>query len=249
MHKDPPRSKVFYRPIEAAMRWANLLRHEQAILSAISSFQCLPATLDFPRWEELKICNDRIYDAVYIGDLPYGRDGITLNEEALFSSGELTVRHVDLKRWMRAQYPEQRPSFLFSREERVAHPVITLESGQAMLVERQALQVELAQRRQQLEDLQERLNRLLTSSANTRSDSQECLTERAESTYLNIIGGMLELLLGQSPGGMPYSNFRTQEAIVSALIAHHSGAMGIAERTLNGKFALARRKIRNSKEI
>ncbi|MCO3689670.1 hypothetical protein FA138_29825, partial [Pseudomonas aeruginosa] len=55
--------------------------------------------------------------------------------------------------------------------------------------------------------------------------------------------------LGQSPGGMPYSNFRTQEAIVSALIAHHSGAMGIAERTLNGKFALARRKIRNSKEI
>lgn len=26
MHKDPPRSKVFYRPIEAAIRWAGLLR-------------------------------------------------------------------------------------------------------------------------------------------------------------------------------------------------------------------------------
>ena len=74
----------------------------------------------------------------------------------------------------------------------------------------------------------------------------ECsLTDRAESTYQHIIGGMLDLMLGQSPAGSPYSCFRTQEAIVSALIAHHDGIMGITERTLNGKFAQARRRMRS----
>ena len=57
---------------------------------------------------------------------------------------------------------------------------------------------------------------------------------------------MLDLMLGQSPSGVPYSSFKTQEAVVSALVAHHSGAMGIAERTLNGKFATARRRLRSA---
>ena len=62
----------------------------------------------------------------------------------------------------------------------------------------------------------------------------------------NIFGALLALLLSQSPGGVPYSSFRTQEAIVSALVAHYSGIMGVTERTLNGKFALARRRMREA---
>nr|WP_165950692.1 hypothetical protein [Pseudomonas aeruginosa] len=30
---DAPTSKVFYRPLEASIRWAGLLRYEQVILS------------------------------------------------------------------------------------------------------------------------------------------------------------------------------------------------------------------------
>ena len=30
---DAPTSKVFYRPIEASIRWAGLLRYEQVILA------------------------------------------------------------------------------------------------------------------------------------------------------------------------------------------------------------------------
>src|SRR3546814_4541417 len=98
---------------------------------------------------------DRIYDAVIHRELPYGQNGVTLNDESLLDSIELTIRHVDLKRWMRAHYPEHRHRFLFSRSERIAHPFITLAAGQAMLIERQALKAELGQCRQQVKALRE----------------------------------------------------------------------------------------------
>ncbi|MGN5029674.1 hypothetical protein ACTFBV_13930 [Aeromonas rivipollensis] len=43
---DAPTSKVFYRPIEASIRWAGLLRYEQVILASISSPRRLPQSLD-----------------------------------------------------------------------------------------------------------------------------------------------------------------------------------------------------------
>ncbi len=243
---DAPSSKVFYRPIEASIRWAGLLRYEQVILASISSPRNLPQSLDCPRWGELRLYTDRIYDGILNGELPFGQNGITSRDAALIDTPDLTVRHVDLKRWMRQHYPEQRPGFLFSRSERIAHPFISLETGQAMLVERLALKSALEQSKRQLRDLQEKHDGLLKQSRVIPACSQCPISDRAEATYLNIIGGMLELMLGQSPSGTPYSSFKTQEAVVSALVAHHSGVMGIAERTLNGKFATARRRVRSA---
>ena len=245
MHDSPPVSKVYYRPIEAAIRWAGLLKHKKEILRLISWPRHLPMTLDFPGWTELRLCTERIYDAIFNGELPYGCNGITQNDKALWDSPDLTIRHVDLKRWMRDQYPEHRPAFLFSRRERIAHPIITLETGQAMLVERKAMKAELKQCRRQLEMLQEQHHVLSKQIEVTSACNEYSITNRAESTYQHIIGGMLDLMLGQSPAGTPYSCFKTQEAIVSALIAHHDGIMGITERTLNGKFAQARRRMRS----
>ena len=245
MHDSPPVSKVYYRPIEAAIRWAGLLKHKKEILRLISWPRHLPMTLDFPGWTELRLCTERIYDAIFNGELPYGCNGITQNDKALWDSPDLTIRHVDLKRWMRDQYPEHRPAFLFSRRERIAHPIITLETGQAMLVERKALKAELKQCRRQLEMLQKQHHVLSNQIEVTPACNKYSITNRAESTYQHIIGGMLDLMLGQSPAGTPYSCFKTQEAIVSALIAHHDGVMGITERTLNGKFAQARRRMRS----
>ncbi len=244
--KEVARSKVYYRPIEAAIRWAGLLRHQQEILSAIPSPRNLPRTFGYPQWDELLLCLDRIYDAVINGELPYGKNGVTLNDESLLDSTELTIRHIDLKRWMRAHYPELRPGFLFSRSERIAHPIITLEAGQAMLIQRQAMKAELEQCRHQLQALRVQHERLLKQSVVALVCNQCSISDRAEATYLNIIGGMLALILGTSPSGKAYSSFRTQEAIVSALVAHHHSVMGITERTLNGKFASARRRLRSA---
>ena len=246
MHDTPPVSKVYYRPIEAAIRWAGLLKYKKDILRLISSPRHLPMTLDCPGWAELRLCTERIHDAIFNGELPYGRNGITQNDKALWDSPDLTIRHLDLKRWMRDHYPEERPAFLFSRRERIAHPVITLETGQAMLVEREALKAELEHCRRQLQTLQEQ-HHILSKQSEVIPACNECsITDRSESTYQHIIGGMLDLMLSQSPAGTPYSCFRTQEAVVTALIAHHGGVMGISERTLHGKFAQARRKIRSS---
>lgn len=243
---DAPTSKVFYRSIEASIRWAGLLRYEHAILASISSPRNLPLSLNCPRWGELRLCTERIYDGILNGELPFGRDGITTRDAELIDSPDLTVRHVDLKRWMRQQYPEQRPGFLFSRSERITHPFISLETGQAMLVEQLALKSALEQSKRQLRELQDKHDALLKQSTVLSASAQCPISNRAEATYLNIIGSMLELMLGQSPSGAPYSSFKTQEAVVSALVAHHRGVMGIAERTLNGKFATARRRLHSA---
>lgn len=242
MNNNAPTSKVFYRPIEASLRWAGLLRFKHVILAAISSPRILPQSLDCPRWGELRLYNERIYDGILNGELPFGRNGITTCDTTLIDSPDLTVRHVDLKCWMRQHYPEQRPGFLFSRSERIAHPFISLETGQAMLVERLALKSAFEQTKRQLCELQVKHDMLLRQAMAPPAR----ISERAEATYLNIIGGMLDLMLGHSPSGTPYSSFKTQEAVVTALVAHHSGAMGIAERTLNGKFATARRRLRST---
>ncbi|MBV6791583.1 hypothetical protein [Xanthomonas euvesicatoria] len=246
MHKNAPTSKVFYRPIEASIRWAGLLRYEHIILASVSSSRNLPLSLDCPRWGELRLCTERIYDGILNGELPFGENGITANDTALIDSPDLTVRHVDLKRWMRLHYPDQRPGFLFSRSERIAHPYITMETGQAMLVERMALNSALDQCRRQLHELQERHEALLKQSTAIPACAQCPISDRAEATYLNIIGGMVALMLGRAPSGTPYSRFTSQDAITSALIAHHGSLMGITERTLQSKFAQARRKLQSA---
>ena len=235
-------SAVYYRPIDAAIRWAGLFRFRDEILATVRSRR-LPATLDCPRCNELRLCTDRIYDAIIHGELPYGQNGITMHDESLWDSPDLTIRHVDLKRWMAHTYPGQRPAFLFSRAERVVHPVITVEAGQALLVEREALKSQLDLCRHQVQALQDQLKK---QDAPTASCALCPLSDRAEATYLNIVGALLEVMLGHTPSGTPYSRFTSQEAVISALIAHHGNLLGIAERTLQAKFAQARRKLRSA---
>lgn len=246
MYKDPPTSKVFYRPIEAAIRWAGLLRYSPQIITAIKAPRGLPTTLDVPRWNECRLYTERIFDGILNAELPFGKDGITQNDPMLLYSPDLTIRHVDLKHWMRTRYPEHRPGFLFSRSERIAHPSITIETGQAMLVERFALQAALKQTRHQLQELQTQHETLLQRSSALPASNQYPISDRAETTYLNIIGAMLTLMLGQSPSGVPYSKFQTQNAIVTALLANFGGTMGLTERTLNGKFATAKKNLRSA---
>jgi hypothetical protein len=154
------------------------------ILATIASPRVLPRSLNCPRWNECRLHSERIYDGILNGELPYGKNGITLNDPNLLNSLDLTVRHVDLKRWMRTHYPEHRPGFLFSRGERMAHPFITMETGQAILVERLALQAALEQARREMRELQEQHDTLLKQSSVLLASKQCEISERAETTYL-----------------------------------------------------------------
>jgi hypothetical protein len=69
-----PLSKVHYRPIEAAIRWARLWREERQILDILQT-KVLPEPSDFPQWPALRLNAERIFDALRNGELPYGIDG------------------------------------------------------------------------------------------------------------------------------------------------------------------------------
>jgi hypothetical protein len=73
--------------------------------------------------------------------------------------------------------------------------------------------------------------------------AEKPLGDRAETTYLNIIGGLLGLLLGKSPAGKPQSVFENQATVIDGLLAHHDGKPGISRRTLEEKFAVAKRNL------
>jgi hypothetical protein len=117
--------------------------------------------------------------------------------------------------------------------------IITVDVVHALVLERDALTAQMKQREREIQVLRAQLKTLgprieLEASTST-------LSERSETTYLHIVGALLRLLLGQSPSGQPYSNFRSEDAIMSALIATHGHRLGISERTLQAKFAAAKR--------
>lgn len=234
--------KVYYHPIEAAIRWAGLLRRESYILKKIGD-KPIPAPKDFPRWPLLRLYVERLYDAMINHDLSYGRDGVTLADPTLLTSPSLTVRHVDLKIWMSHFYPDQKPDFLFDVFERELHTAVNSDTIQALLSSRTALIQQLTDRNEAWEDLRQQFEALTRECETQR---QACLRQtqpnpRSESTYLGIVGGLLGLLLGQSPAGKPYSSFKSMEAIIDALMAHHPGQPGMSERTLWAKLAQAKR--------
>lgn len=220
--------KVHYSPIEAAIRWSNLLEQEINILTATGQMSTLSAEA-LPLWPVVGLNLERLYDAMRNGELPYANAGITTNDPALLDAPGLTIRHVDLKQWMAKTYPDQKPGFLFDELEQQLHPAINLEMVQALLLQIKMLKTQLSNR------AQHRQPRPVDSNPN--------LPPRAETTYLNIVGGLLTLLLGQSPSGVRYSSFNTLESVISALIAHHNGRPGITERTLWAKFAEAKRQL------
>src|SRR5687768_14538381 len=121
--------KVHYRPIEAAIRWSGLARHERQILSELNGTS--PYQHDFPAWPTLWLNTQRIYDAIINKELPCAINGLVAGGSISVEQPGLTVRHVELKAWMKRYYPDQKPEFLFSRTERIAHPTITVDAAQA----------------------------------------------------------------------------------------------------------------------
>lgn len=242
-------AKTYYRPIEAAIRWAGLLRFELRILETLAQ-RVVPEPGDFPRWPMLRLFAERIFDAMAHGELPYGKAGIVQESQRLsLDDPELIVRHVDLKAWMTHYYPGDRPPFLFDGIERELHPAISLTTLSVLLAERDAAKVQFAELSQLHETLRTAHEALAKDHASrvTEGGSAREPGLRSESTYLNIIGGLLTLLLGKSPAGTAYSSFRNMDAVVSALLAHHEGRPGLSERTLWSKLAQARRHLETSR--
>lgn len=76
-------------------------------------------------------------------------------------------------------------------------------------------------------------------------DDLRALGDRERNGHLAIIGGLLALLLNKDKTGKPNSIFIVQSAIIEAMVANYGAIDGIAESTLEAKFARANRIIKN----
>lgn len=112
-----------------------------------------------------------------------------------------------------------------------------------LVMDREALKLQLADKVQAWDALYEQFQTLSQEhQARTEHEKRSGMPgARSESTYLNIVGGLLTLLLGKSPNGVPYSSLETLESVISALVAHYGDKSGISERTLWAKFSAAKR--------
>ncbi len=75
---------------------------------------------------------------------------------------------------------------------------------------------------------------------------QDALGGRERTTYENIIGGLLSLLLGENDNGEPISSYSSQAGIITDLVDRFPTANGISKGNLEKKFAEANRAIKQT---
>lgn len=75
------------------------------------------------------------------------------------------------------------------------------------------------------------------------ANAEAALGPRQETTYLNIIGGLIELMLGESPAGNKLSAYQNAAAIIDALLIRYEKAPGMSKRNLETKFANAKNSV------
>jgi len=238
--------RPFYRPVEAAIRWCGLIAYESQILAALDPADAIPKTGQFPQWPCLQSNTEKILDAILHNDIPHGRDGRTVDASDHVARARITVRHTDLKEWMIRHYPDQKPLFLFDDTERATHSAINADSFRALQVDRDAARAELAKARDRTDAIVKERDALLGERNSLRAmvDRMGVPGDRAESTYLNIIGGLLGLMLGQNDNGDPLSSYRSQAEIITDLVDRFPTANGISKSNLESKFADANRAIK-----
>ena len=198
----------------------------------------------FPQWPCLRSNTEKILDAVRNHELPYGALGVTVTPGTPIDCRLLTIRHADLKWWMLHHYPDQRPTFLFGKQP-AENEQVSIGTYLTLRADRDALEIELRANEAALRELLEDLKSIGLERENLRAlgKTQSRLSERSETVYQRVIGALLETLLGTSPAGNPNSVFDSQAAIVDSITAHYEGIPGLSKRTLDEKFAAARRSL------
>jgi hypothetical protein len=242
-----PHAKLFYRPLDAAIRWCNLMAYETQILE--SAWDCpnlLSAT--FPQWPCLHANLERILDAIRNKELRYGALGTTVTSGTPVDPRLLTIRHSDLKRWMLHHHPDQRPSFLFgpvaANQEAIYYSTYLI-----LQADRDALRIQLNAAEAKLQSLIGELKTagLERESLRILAENKQHLSDRSKLSFLNVIGALVNIMLGSSTAGRRHSIFDSQASIVDSITAHYGGVAGLSKRSLDEKFAAGKRSLDQTK--
>lgn len=240
-----PDSKIFYSPIEIAVRWCNLPELETQILrEALTSHQGAKPSAPACIREKLDI----LWDAMLHGELNYGYHGVTVPFGTCIDPSLVTIRHADLKRWLSAFFPSEKPSFLFSGLEKLNPNENTANLINVLIGENNLLKILCENSKNEIEVLKVEIQDLQKENAKLKNLHRQSRkpAARNERAYLQLIGTLVNLFLAKTPSGKPYSPFTSQASIISALMAHNRNKAGFSQRTLEEKFAAARRSIDDS---
>lgn len=141
-------------------------------------------------------------------------------------------------------YPDQRPAFLFGKLP-AENEQISFGTYLTLRADRDALEIQLKANETALQELLEELkaNGLERENLQVLVKTQNQLSERSEAGYQRVIAALLETLLGSSPAGKPNSVFDSQASIVDSITAHYDGIPSLSKRSLDQKFAAARRSL------
>jgi hypothetical protein len=231
-----------YHPINAAILWSDLADHEAEILH-VELMHPGGLLSYFPQWPTLHLYAERICDAIINGELPAtylgGPIGLSDPEQRAYWS----IRHPDLYSWFARTYPHEKPAFLFPRES--DHSLcVSLGVHLALQADRDVLLRELESLRRTYAALCNRESPEFDDPTKTPTPKSKSgvLSENSALLLYVIVGALLALMLGKTEKGQPQSIFDNQAAIVDAITALFPDVPGLSKRTLDRKFAEARRR-------
>jgi len=140
---------------------------------------------------------------------------------------------------MSKHYPDQKPAFLFDETERSTHNAINADSFRALQADRDAARARLEKAEEWAKKTIAEMNvmRSELESFKAQAEQQSVPNARAETTYLNIIGAMLELMKSPRPGR------DSDTAVIDEIERNYRDKPGISTRTLQEKFAAAKRSL------
>ncbi|MBW1248771.1 hypothetical protein I7860_18970 [Pseudomonas tolaasii] len=236
-------SKLFYRPVEVAIRWCGLIKSEAKILREFNYLTIYGDLNQIYPCIEKKL--EILWDAVNHSDLPYGCLGRTVPSGEYVEPILCTIRHSDLKMWFIEFWPNEKPAFLFDDLERQIALPSRLDAYNLLLAEIEIHKIQHERTQALLLKFQKEKTSLLKENTALISKLRKrCKpSERTERAYLRVIGALILLMLGKSPSGKPYSSFTSQASIISVLMAHNRNKLGFSQRTLEDTFATANRSI------
>ncbi|MGZ8982781.1 MAG: hypothetical protein ACXW11_02360 [Methylotenera sp.] len=206
--------KPYYKPIEAALRWCNLINHEIEILRE-SGDDLFPWVGAFPQWPCLRANAEKIYDAILNGGLPHGRDGRTVSPGDHVAKERLTIRHTDLREWMAKHYPDQKPAFLFDEFERNTHASFNADSFRVLQADRDAAWSELGVAKSLATEIRGERDSLLGERNSLRAMVDKAMTTTERNTLLTIIAALCD-----------YSDIKYQERGAAGQIAKMTEEVG-----------------------
>ncbi|WP_419709609.1 hypothetical protein [Pseudomonas sp. NFX224] len=231
----------FYHPLDAAILWSDLEPYEAEIVQTALTSSARLITL-FPQWPFLHTYAERIYDAISCHELPATYLGHPIVSSIHAERAFFTIRHTDLRIWIARYFPDEKPSFLF-RTENEHSQCVSLGAHLAQEAEVQSSKRVIEELRQKVASL----NRELVEKTRQcdvlsgRAQDQDLPTESSKAVFLMIIGALLDCALGCSLNGRVQSIYRNQSAIVEAILCRFPSFPGLSKRTLDRKFAEARR--------